>query len=145
MGLDMYLTKKRFLWSDEERKSKAVKKLSAELNENLEMSEVRFDAMYWRKANHFHNWFVSNVQDGNDDCGEYYVSIEQLKELRDTCRKVLADHSLAEELLPTQSGFFFGGTDYDDWYFESVQETADKLDKLIDSQGKGDYYYSSSW
>ena len=24
----------------------------------------------WRKANHIHQWFVQNVQDGNDDCGD---------------------------------------------------------------------------
>ena len=23
---------------------------------------------YWRKANQIHNWFVENVQDGEDDC-----------------------------------------------------------------------------
>lgn len=43
---------------------------------------------YWRKANAIHNWFVENVQNGEDDCGTYEVNLEQLKELLDTCREV---------------------------------------------------------
>lgn len=41
---------------------------------------------YWRKANHIHNWFVENVQDGEDDCryhGE--VTKEDLEELLVSC------------------------------------------------------------
>lgn len=37
-------------------------------------------------------------------------------------RKVLENHDLAEELLPTCSGFFFGPTEYNARYFESVQD-----------------------
>ncbi len=33
---------------------------------------------YWRKANQIHHWFVETVQAGNDDCGLYAVSREQL-------------------------------------------------------------------
>ena len=41
--------------------------------------------------------------------------------IRLICDKVLDDNSLAEELLPTRSGFFFGSTDYDEWYFEDIK------------------------
>ena len=46
---------------------------------------------YWRKANAIHNWFVENVQDGEDDC-DYHreVTKEDLQELIDTCTKVLS-------------------------------------------------------
>jgi hypothetical protein len=91
-----------------------------------EMKEV----FYWRKSNHFHKWFVDNCQNENDDCGTYPVSWEQLQELLDIINKILycefkdnkknilsaldkTQIELAEELLPTQSGFFFGGTEYD--------------------------------
>ena len=39
----------------------------------------------WRKANHIHHWFVQNVQDGNDDCGEYEVKPDHLHTLRADC------------------------------------------------------------
>ena len=45
---------------------------------------------YWRKANHIHKWFVDNVQEGIDDCGEYYVSIKKLHKLRDICFDIIS-------------------------------------------------------
>ena len=102
---------------------------------------------YWRKANQIHKWFVDNVQNGVDDCGEYKVTEEQLIELRDTCNQVLNDHSLAEELLPAQSGFFFGNTDYDEWYYNSLEYTVQTINEIINDKPYclDDLYYSSSW
>ena len=45
------------------------------------ISHVEEEVMYWRKANHIHAWFVKNVQDGIDNCAEYYVSPDNLREL----------------------------------------------------------------
>ena len=50
---------------------------------------------YWYNASAIHNWFVENVQDGKDDCGEYYVNPENLGRLRDVCREVLATVSIS--------------------------------------------------
>ena len=36
---------------------------------------------------------------------------------------VIEDSSTAERLLPTQSGFFFGGTNYDEWYLKDIEYT----------------------
>ena len=99
---------------------------------------------YWRKANQIHRWFVENVQQGEDDCGDYYVGSEQLSELLELCKKVQADHSLAEELLPSASGFFFGGTDYDEWYYNDITNTIAILEEALEDE-HGDFYYSSSW
>lgn len=45
---------------------------------------------YWRKANEIHNWFVENVQDGEDDC-DYHneCTREILEDLLHTCKIVL--------------------------------------------------------
>lgn len=51
---------------------------------------IEYTAMYWRKANAIHNWFVQNVQSGNDDCGHYDVSKDDLITLRDLCDIVIA-------------------------------------------------------
>jgi hypothetical protein len=54
--------------------------------------------------------------------------------------------ALAEELLPTQEGFFFGSTEYDEWYMESVKETHDKLSVLLDKIPDGwSFKYQASW
>jgi hypothetical protein len=115
---------------------------------------VSVNIAYWRKANAIHDWFVKNVQDGEDDCKSYYVSLEKLMELEQLCRRVATsgDPELAKELLPTASGFFFGDTEYDEYYFEQVDWTAKRLaeivDKFKDSTGglSGvDFYYQASW
>ena len=45
---------------------------------------------YWRKANQIHNWFIENVQDGEDDC-DYHneCTREILEDLLRTCKIVL--------------------------------------------------------
>jgi hypothetical protein len=147
MGLDMYLTKSKFIWSDE-RKSTECKILSDRHANGCEISRIEFEVGYWRKANAIHRWFVSNVQNGVDDCSRYDVSRDQLRELLRLCSLTLDDHSLADKLLPSQEGFFFGNTDYSKWYFEDIQNTKEILEKILstpDDKDFGDYYYSASW
>lgn len=59
--------------------------------------------------------------------------------------KVMEDSSVAEELLPVAEGFFFGGKDYDEYYYEDLQYTAKTLKSILAEDGDGDYYYHSSW
>jgi len=149
MGLDMYLKKHIYVGANYEHnnvkgeisltKGKENTPIKISLNK---VSSIVEDAGYWRKANQIHKWFVDNVQDGEDNCSEYYVSYEQLQELKALCTKVLADHNLAEELLPTNSGFFFGGTEYDEYYFQDLEETIKIINEL---DPDSDYYYTSSW
>lgn len=163
MGLDMYLTRKSYLWGEYNQETgkfeHGVKVEGLPLLPDGRVKEIQEEAAYWRKANQIHNWFVQNVQDGEDECNPYDVSIEQLQELVDTCKKVLANPELAESLLPTASGFFFGGTDYDEWYVQDLENTVKQLEPLIafekeleskQEEGKSrqayvSYEYRSSW
>lgn len=114
---------------------------------------VSVTVAYWRKANEIHAWFVENVQGGVDECQRGYVSQEQLVELRDLCERVLdareGDDALevAEELLPTRDGFFFGGTQYDEYYYEDLGETIRQLERVLSHPkiGDVDLYYRASW
>jgi hypothetical protein len=99
----------------------------------------------WRKSNHIHLFFVNNAQDGVDDCRKAYVGEEMLEQLLSLCTEVLADHSKAEELLPTTDGFFFGDSDYGDWYFEDLEYTKEVLEKLLALEGNWRFEYNSSW
>lgn len=114
---------------------------------------VSVKAYQWRKANQIHEWFVQNVQDGEDNCREYYVSREKLEELLATLGHILkakqdgADQSTFEDILPTQSGFFFGSTEYDDYYWDEVERTYEAINALLNNHKfeDFDFEYSSSW
>lgn len=114
MGLDMYLTKHTYIGAKYDHRGIEGKiDLTANgesVNINLNrVQKIVEDVGYWRKANQIHNWFVDNVQDGEDDCREYAVSREEFQSLLDDVNKVLAargteDESGAiEDLLPPQS------------------------------------------
>ena len=61
--------------------------------------------------------------------------------------KYVKDSSVAEELLPTASGFFFGGTNYDEYYVEDIENTIDIITQVLESTDfdKEMVYYVSSW
>jgi hypothetical protein len=154
MGLDMYLSAKKYMSkyfdpADVERIKQVndIFGVTGVEDEDYGAEEVKFRVAYWRKANAIHQWFVENCQEGNDDCSEYWVSREQLQELVDICEQIMADRSKAEELLPTQSGFFFGDTAYDEWYFMGVEYTVQRFKKILSDTAlqKVDFYYQSSW
>lgn len=149
MGLDMFLTKKYYCknWDQQDPKEKhniVIKKGDQEIKiDNI--SYIESDVFYWRKSNHIHKYFVDNCQDGIDDCRISYVEHEVLEELLDICKKIEENKSLAESLLPTQGGFFFGDTEYDEYYYESITETKEMLEKLDLKNTKEEFYYNSSW
>jgi hypothetical protein len=115
----------------------------------MEVREVTFEAMYWRKANAIHRWFVDNIQDGVDNCAEYYVDIKYLTELRDLCKRVLEDPEKAMELLPPKSGFFFGSAVIDEFFIDDLTNTVERFDYFLDlpevKDHKISFYYHSSW
>lgn len=59
--------------------------------------------------------------------------------------RYIKDSKLAEELLPTTEGFFFGSQDYDEYYYQDLQDTKKILEEVLNDKGDGDYYYQSSW
>ena len=151
MGLDMYLNKHTYVqqWQHiEEDKQYKVEVTKGGEPTHINPKKIKYiieEAGYWRKANQIHQWFVDNVQKGVDDCGDYYVGTDDLEKLLDACEKVKADHSLADTLLPSASGFFFGGTEYDEWYFNSIDNTIEILKEALADESDSSYYYSSSW
>ena len=154
MGLDMYLTKKTYVknWEHTPESEKHYVSVQGPQAKHINRKRIRYieeDLCDWRKANHIHKWFVENVQSGKDDCEEYYLDVSKLKQLRDVCYEVMVDGKKAKDLLPTTSGFFFGGTDYDDWYFQETTRTYVELNELIkeleEYEGRFTLLYKSSW
>ena len=150
------------------------------------------ELMYWRKANQIHNWFVQNCQNGVDDMGRYAITVADLMKLKELCEKILTmtekrkamrytsfsatekeevdvrfltleGVEFAIEHLPSRSGFFFGSTEYDDYYVMELENTVEQINDTLDTLNceygfalnsdpvtgkyKGDYIieYTSSW
>ncbi len=144
MGLDMYLTIGKGRNSEE--------------------------AGYWRKANAIHNFFVNTIQNGVDDQKAYKVGKKVFQTLLKKCEALLEmageegyDHdrddsaefkpsdSLAKacaSTLPTCSGFFFGSTEYNGYYFDDLHYTKELVSRILEDWKPGEkknYYYSCWW
>ena len=114
--------------------------------EELAFASVSIQVGYWRKVNAVHNWFIENLTDGEDNCQPIYVPRSSLIDLKIACEEVLADNSKADTLLPTGSGFFFGSTEYDEWYFHGIEKTVKIVSKLIEEVPEGwAFEYQASW
>jgi hypothetical protein len=149
MGLDMYLFASRPIYSfgqpgtDNDIENAVTKILN--LPNAVNVDSIKLEVCYWRKDNQIHDWFVKNVQNGTDDCGTYKVTKYDLITLGDTCKKVLEDRTLASKLLPTTAGFFFGATEYKDYYFSALEETIEKINTALSLGDNWNYEYHSSW
>jgi len=165
MGLDMYLHAKKYVekidWKKLDRDNditmdspEVVNDLFNEIVSTAGMEDVATDiygvhvevtCAYWRKANQIHAWFVKNVQGGEDNCGEYYVSKEKLEELLNTCTLAITNKN--PNLLPPQAGFFFGSTDIDEWYWQDLMNTINQIQRVLklSEKSKLSFYYTSSW
>ncbi len=166
MGLDMYLEKKRFFFSKNTRKK--IVDNNTEFNGLKEIVSVDSAEIYWRKFNALHNWFVNNVQDGDDNCQPHSVSIENIQEILQILIKIKKANdeykegrlgeeernSYCQDLLPPCQGFFFGNTDLDDDYFYDVEYSITEFQRVLSehesekdkkSEYFDEYYYQSSW
>lgn len=155
MGLDQYLYKHTYVKQYEHKKDNnvlvTVERFDGSKVEHIDtkrISGIQEEVMYWRKANQIHRWFVENVQNGVDDCGEYNVDRDELLELVRLCKEVLENPDHAENLLPSSRGFFFGSVDYGDWYFDDLKRTVETIESVLNEDTGMDmvwFTYSSSW
>ena len=162
MGLDMYLTAEKNIghydfqremvgeWRDEYNLADAIIQAFPKLGEIMDPRSpsltVGATVGYWRKANAIHYWFVENCQNGVDECQETWIPESRLQELRSLCLEAKAFPERAGELLPTTAGFFFGSTEYDEWYWNDIDQTIEILDRALAVAAEGyTIKYQSSW
>ena len=112
---------------------------------------------YFRKVNFLFAYF----QNKGKMVDEYYAIVdkEDVDDIIDRCEKILAAkkgnewldegetiEEFAASLLPTQSGFFFGGTDYDEYYFWDIIDCLKQMKKYRKLfKGEGTGYVIFSW
>jgi hypothetical protein len=154
MGLDMYLHATRYESNygfqiaengENETFKTILQTVGGYVSPESPLVEISLTIGYWRKVNAIHNWFVNELADGKDECQRIDVNRSELQQLSEICKAVLADHSSAEELLPTGSGFFFGGTEYDEWYFEGLKDTVAQIKEALALDSNWGFYYQASW
>lgn len=157
MGLDMYLSAEIYVggWDHNSRTPEGraeialytdiITKLNIPRCESSPSLEVTVNVAYWRKANAIHAWFVDKVQGGKDECQKANVSREELQALVDECKAALKDKKA--DNLPPRSGFFFGSTDVDEYYWSDLADTVKQLEAALAEPGlkKAEFYYQSSW
>jgi hypothetical protein len=105
------------------------------------------EVAYWRKANAIHNWII-NYAGVEDNCTPISLTKEDLIQLRNVCSEVLLAYTeeKAMDLLPPASGFFFGSTAVDEWYWEDIRETIDKINTALEqSVDDAMFEYQASW
>jgi hypothetical protein len=92
-----------------------------------------------RKANAIHAFVEDNCYTGDGDMNCEYIpmKVEDLENLLDRCIEVINNPSEGPNLLPTRGGFFFGSTEYDEYYLEDIQSTADIVAKILSQKEDG--------
>ena len=165
MGLDMYLyavpkiNRMNFMEVlAAETNLTRIKKEDRELYQSLKSHIVKckefgqvdpslvIELAYWRKANQIHNWFVENVQNGQDNCMPYEVSRAQVQNLYNCCQEVLTKQN-GYKVLPTKPGFYFGSIEYDRFYYMDVEQTCNIAADILETYDFNSYHliYNSSW
>lgn len=98
------------------------------VNEIIE-SFTGHEDMYYRKVNSLYAYFADRLE--NEQC---LVTRADVEDIIDRSSKVLLAHDVevSAELLPTQSGFFFGSTQYDEYYYDDIAEVHRKFTKYLE-------------
>ena len=101
---------------------------------------------YWRKFNALHKWFVNHVQDGIDECQKSrFLTKDDVESIIYILKEIKKNPETASEMMPTSDGFFFGGTNYDTWFMQDVEESIPVFERLLERVDRENFYYHSSW
>ena len=101
---------------------------------------------YYRKVNFLRRYMINTTTldcDSNLDCVE--VSIDNLHRLHKLCKEVLENHTKGPELLPTLSGFFYGKTDYDEYYYYDIEHLTSDLNDIFSYEEPQKAWYWDWW
>lgn len=165
MGLDMYLYAKRKNSKDESdkntidlaywRKVNSVHNWFVEnvqdgvddcndyivskdkIEELLEVCKTILNKEYeYEIKQETYNAFERNKETGEMEVIEKPIDVKHIKNTEEI-----------EKLLPTVGGFFFGSTDYDEYYLEDIKDTQEMLEKTLNTVNFDEYdvYYGAWW
>lgn len=81
---------------------------------------------YFRKVNCVYRYFEDKLTDETA-----WVTKDECEDIVKRCSAVLENPDLASELMPTRSGFFFGSTEYDKYYFSDLKDVRKQFKSFI--------------
>ena len=81
---------------------------------------------YFRKVNCVYRYFEDELIDGTA-----WVTKSDCEDIVIRCSAVLENPNLASRLMPTQSGIFFGSTEYDKYYFSALKDVRKQFKSFI--------------
>jgi hypothetical protein len=110
MGLDMYLKGHKFFFSQQREKDE----------EGYEIESQDVTLGYWRKHANLHGYIVQKYADGDDNCRDIELGLEEIKHLLE----VVKDPTQ----MPATTGFFFGSSANDD---EQIKEDTEILSRAV--------------
>lgn len=98
-----------------------------------------------RKENHIRSAvaFITGREPVN--CGYLWLEREHVEKLVNLLSLVDEDHERADILLPTQAGFFFGRTDYDEYYFKVVARELEDFTLILKEWDEDKSYAYWEW
>lgn len=151
MGLDMYMTARKYLRTQYEKTSEGVRALpKAKMDGMFETNAVEAEVSYWRKNHWLHGFIVEEFADGEDDCQQIVLREDDLRKIASRLEKWSEDPTA----LQPRDGFFFGSQD-DGWRDECRFRAADdaaQIRKAIEWMNEADadkewreVVYQASW
>lgn len=106
-----------------------------------QLAELRGLCMRVIEASKLAEGMVANGKTFKPEWGEWRTNLEE--------GKIVLNPEVAQELLPAQAGFFFGSTDYDQWYMQNLMDTVEQIDRALRLVPEDDwawsFSYRSSW
>ena len=173
MGLDQYLTEKRFIGAKYEHRkitgSIDIKEDGESIDIPLnQVSEIILELAYWRKANQINKWMFDNSESIQQESIECEIQGKQLIELSKLCKKVIDKLGTETETITIKSKYsdknedfkvyknrkyaeeylptepgFFYGSQIIDEYYK--QDLEDTIEQLKDVHPDIWYNYYASW
>lgn len=103
---------------------------------DYESERHRRERFYFRKVNCIYGYCANRnlIEDGEVAMLDH----EQMLDILNRAKEILSQPTKEEqlekgkELLPTQGGFFFGNTYYNEWYLNDIAEIVGKLRCMLD-------------
>lgn len=137
MGLDIYVEVSNRKVRDEaiaenkkiqERNNKAYEEQGSDAQFEQTVDFPSKQEYYFRKFNALVDWVERNV--GNvENCEPMELSKDDIESLQSTLTDLTPENCDVE--LPTCEGFFFGSQEYDQWYWQDVENAKQMCQEIL--------------
>lgn len=118
-------------------------------NDEYFISDEEYGAIeeLWRgrKENHIRAAIEYLSGENAINCGYVFLSKPVVERLTERLAEVSQEHSLAATVLPTQDGFFFGSTQYDEYYFADIERELEAFRTILKEWDESKSYAYWEW